>query len=165
MTAAVPNITSHPYPPPPHRHALLPGPRQLRRRRLPSCSRCCRAGIFFPVAGLLLVSQLWERVGKELVFGKTEDDPDADDAIVLCGVDCPRTRYSATEVSSRALRRKWHPGEYRARRAVRHPLREAARILAALPQRAAEQGERKYVDAVAACILDVVDDTECDSRT
>ena len=107
-------------------------------------------------------------MGKELVFGKDpEDDPDADEAIVLCGVDCsayPIFRHPKI-VRAALFAERWHHGQYRrsGEPYVTHCV-EAARILAALlPQRAAERGERKYVDAVAACILhDVVDDTECD---
>jgi len=171
MTAAVPNVTSHPYTL--HLHTdthFFPGLANYDAVgfHVNVLAVLAAAGIFFPVAGLLLVSQLWERVGKELVFGKDpEDDPDADDAIVLCGVDCsayPIFRHPKI-VRAALFAERWHHGQYRrsGEPYVTHCV-EAARILAALlPQRAAERGERKYVDAVAACILhDVVDDTECD---
>ena len=171
MTAAVPNVTSHPYTL--HLHTdthFFPGLANYDAVgfHVNVLAVLAAAGIFFPVAGLLLVSQLWERVGKELVFGKDpEDDPDADEAIVLCGVDCsayPIFRHPKI-VRAALFAERWHHGQYRrsGEPYVTHCV-EAARILAALlPQRAAERGERKYVDAVAACILhDVVDDTECD---
>lgn len=171
MTAAVPNVTSHPYTL--HLHTdthFFPGLANYDAVgfHVNVLAVLAAAGIFFPVAGLLLVSQLWERVGKELVFGKDpEDDPDADDVIVLCGVDCsayPIFRHPKI-VRAALFAERWHHGQYRrsGEPYVTHCV-EAARILAALlPQRAAERGERKYVDAVAACILhDVVDDTECD---
>ncbi|ACO65290.1 predicted protein [Micromonas commoda] len=171
MTATVPNVTSHPYTL--HLHTdthFFPGLANYDAVgfHVNVLAVLAAAGIFFPVAGLLLVSQLWERVGKELVFGKDpEDDPDADEAIVLCGVDCsayPIFRHPKI-VRAALFAERWHHGQYRrsGEPYVTHCV-EAARILAALlPQRAAERGERKYVDAVAACILhDVVDDTECD---
>lgn len=115
----------------------------------------------FSVAGVLVFSRLWERVWKETVFGREEQEPEPN---ILCGVDCSAYPILANARVTRAaaFAERWHHGQYRRNGDpyVVHCV-EAARILAALLPPASES--RKYVDAVVACILhDVVDDTECD---
>ena len=177
VTTMVPNVTTHPYTL--HIHTdthFFPGLATYDAVgfHVNVLAVLAAAGIFFPTAGLLLVSQLWERVGKEMVFGKDPEDTRIDDTIVLCGVDCsayPIFRHPKV-IRAASFAERWHHGQYRrsGEPYVTHCV-EAARILAALlPERAhteiSEKGPgspNQYVDAVAACILhDVVDDTECD---
>ena len=177
VTTMVPNVTTHPYTL--HIHTdthFFPGLATYDAVgfHVNVLAVLAAAGIFFPTAGLLLVSQLWERVGKEMVFGKDPEDTLIDDTIVLCGVDCsayPIFRHPKV-IRAASFAERWHHGQYRrsGEPYVTHCV-EAARILAALlPERAHKEISEKgpgspnqYVDAVAACILhDVVDDTECD---
>jgi hypothetical protein len=177
VTTMVPNVTTHPYTL--HIHTdthFFPGLATYDAVgfHVNVLAVLAAAGIFFPTAGLLLVSQLWERVGKEMVFGKDPEDTRIDDTIVLCGVDCsayPIFRHPKV-IRAASFAERWHHGQYRrsGEPYVTHCV-EAARILAALlPERAHKEINEKgpgspnqYVDAVAACILhDVVDDTECD---
>ena len=170
MTAAVPNVTSHPYTL--HLHTdthFFPGLANYDAIgfHVNVLAVLAAAGIFFPVAGLLLVSQLWERVGKELVFGKDpEDDPDADDVIVLCGVDCsayPIFRHPKI-VRAALFAERWHHGQYRrsGEPYVTHAWKPRGSSPRCSPNER-ERGERSTSTLVAACMLhDVVDDTECE---
>jgi molybdopterin converting factor small subunit len=114
-------------------------------------------------AGVLLVSQLWERVWKERVFpdeaAAAEEHP-----TVLCGVDCSAYPVfsEAKVVRAAAFAERWHHGQYRrsGEPYVTHSIQAAVILAAMLP---ANASGRKYVDAIVACILhDVVDDTDCE---
>ena len=114
-------------------------------------------------AGVLLVSQLWERVWKERVFpdeaAAAEKHP-----TVLCGVDCSAYPVfsEAKVVRAAAFAERWHHGQFRrsGEPYVTHSIEAAVILAAMLP---ANVSGRKYVDAIVACILhDVVDDTDCE---
>ena len=177
-TSTIPDVmTSRPYEYRVHTDThFFPGLRQYESIGLTvDVPAVLAASLVFTVACVLLFSQLWERVWKERVFpeeaGLDADgnprDPNASGPRfprVLCGVDCsaypifdaPKIRRAA------AFAERWHHGQYRrsGEPYVAHAV-ESARILAAMlpPGNAG----RKYVDAVAACVLhDVVDDTECE---
>ena len=120
--------------------------------------------------GVLLASQLWERSFRALVFPEEAAEERRRNAppLTLCGVDCSAYPIFGDPTVQRAVAfaARWHHGQYRrtGETYVTHCI-EAALILAAmLPTTApGAVAKKKYVDAVAACVLhDVVDDTECE---
>ena len=120
--------------------------------------------------GVLLASQLWERSFRTLVFPEEAAEERRRNAppLTLCGVDCSAYPIFGDPTVQRAVAfaARWHHGQYRrtGETYVTHCI-EAALILAAmLPTTApGAAAKKKYVDAVAACVLhDVVDDTECE---
>ena len=120
--------------------------------------------------GVLLASQLWERSFRAIVFPEEAAEERRRNAppLTLCGVDCSAYPIFGDETVQRSVTfaARWHHGQYRrtGETYVTHCI-EAALILAAmLPTTApGAAAKRKYVDAVAACVLhDVVDDTECE---
>ena len=120
--------------------------------------------------GVLLASQLWERSFRALVFPEEAAEERRRNAppLTLCGVDCSAYPIFGDPTVQRAVAfaARWHHGQYRrtGETYVTHCI-EAALILAAmLPTTApGAAAKKKYVDAVAACVLhDVVDDTECE---
>ena len=103
-------------------------------------------GIFS--AGVLLVSQLWERVWKERVFpdeaAAAEKPP-----TVLCGVDCSAYPVfsEAKVVRAAAFAERWHHGQFRrsGEPYVTHSI-EAAVILAAMLPRERVRAEIRRRD-------------------
>ena len=128
------------------------------------------ATAFTTGVGVVLASQLWERSFRQIVFPEEAAEERRRNAppLTLCGVDCSGYPIFGDSTVKRAVNfaARWHHGQYRrtGEPYVTHCV-EAALILAAMLPTTAEgaPAKKKYVDAVAACVLhDVVDDTECD---
>ena len=120
--------------------------------------------------GVVLASQLWERSFRQIVFPEEAAEERRRNAppLTLCGVDCSAYPIFGDATVKRAVNfaARWHHGQYRrtGEPYVTHCV-EAALILAAMLPTTPDgaPAKKKYVDAVAACVLhDVVDDTECD---
>ena len=120
--------------------------------------------------GVLLASQLWERSFRALVFPEEAAEERRRNAppLTLCGVDCSAYPIFGDATVQRAVTfaARWHHGQYRrtGETYVTHCVESALILAAMLPTTApGAAAKKKYVDAVAACVLhDVVDDTECE---